>query len=67
MLCHAAMLRMPLTLTRRLACVCTILSPHSCLLHLLLHSLQHNRLDDDAKRLLQDANRKRSTPAILEL
>jgi len=29
--------------------------------------LQHNRLDDDAKQLLTDANNKRTTPAILEL
>ena len=57
------MLRMPLPLTRHLACVCN----HSCLLHLLLHSLQRNDLNDNAKRLLQDANRKRSKPAILEL
>ena len=64
MLCHAAMLRMPLPLTRRLACVH---HPPLLLAAPLLHSLQYNDLNDDAKRLLQDANRKRSKPAILEL
>ena len=39
--------------------------PHPCVAP--SHSLQHNRLDDDAKQLLTDANNKRTTPAILEL
>ena len=43
---------------------CTDTPSCSCTIAL---SLQYNDLDDDAKRLLNDANRKRSTPAVLEL
>ena len=57
-------MRMPLPLTRRLACVHHLptLSCSTCAV-----SLKYNNLNGRAKRLLQDANRRRFTPAILEL
>ena len=59
-----AAMRTRIPLTRDLACVHHPPTPacSTCAV-----SLEYNNLNDDAKRLLQDANGKRSTPAILEL
>ena len=42
--------------------VCATSSPR----HPHIASLRYNNLNDNAKQLLKDANRKRSTPAVLE-
>jgi hypothetical protein len=60
--CCYAHAHAPATDAPRCMCV-TSPTPAFCT---LAASLQYNNLDNDAKRLLQDANRKRSTPAILE-